>query len=97
MRPRKMKKSSRDSLVGVDRLGVWIANDPVGPTGQDLLVDAWHIARDEAVGAYDAWRRSSGDDYAVYVAAEERADAAWHAIELQHVRPRPLPPERYRD
>jgi hypothetical protein len=41
----------------------------------------WSAARAEANLAYDAWCRSPGRDaYAVYLAAEDRADAAEEAL-----------------
>ncbi len=46
------------------------------------LHDAWRAAQDEATDAYAAWRRSPGsrDAYTVYVAAQDRADAALAAL-----------------
>ena len=39
--------------------------------------DAWGDARDEAVDAYRTWRVApGGESYAVYRAAQDRADAA---------------------
>ena len=47
------------------------------PAGGDDLVSVWRAARAEANAALHAWRRSPGADfYAVYRAAEDRADAA---------------------
>jgi len=49
------------------------------------LLDAWRAARDEAAEAYVAWvaadGRGRGPAYAVYVAAEDRADAALAALQ----------------
>ena len=50
----------------------------------DELFLAWSAARDEAHDAYSAWRMLRGaDSYAVYVAAEDRADAASAAFAVQ--------------
>jgi hypothetical protein len=47
----------------------------------DELYLAWSAARDEARDAYDGWRQHRGADaYVVYVAAEDRADAACAAL-----------------
>jgi hypothetical protein len=47
----------------------------------DELYLAWTAARDDARDAYEAWRlRHGADAYAVYVAAEDRADAALQAL-----------------
>jgi hypothetical protein len=47
----------------------------------NAVYDAWSDAHEEAEGAYGAWRRSgSGDDYAVYRAAQDREDAAQDAL-----------------
>ncbi|HEY7077180.1 MAG TPA: hypothetical protein VH418_17505 [Solirubrobacteraceae bacterium] len=48
---------------------------------QDELFALWSAARAEANLAYDAWCGSPGADaYAVYRAAEDRADAAEAAL-----------------
>ena len=48
---------------------------------RDELAYAWRVAQDEAVAAYDAWRDSPGaDDYAVYRAAQDRADQAQDTV-----------------
>jgi hypothetical protein len=45
------------------------------------LLDAWRAARDEATSAYESWRRlRSKAAFAVYCAAEDRADAAVAAL-----------------
>ena len=42
-----------------------------------VAFDAWHEARDEALEAYRTWRGTAcHDTYAVYRAAQDRADAA---------------------
>ena len=39
--------------------------------------DAWSDARDEALQAYASWRTApTGESYAIYRAAQDRADAA---------------------
>ena len=44
---------------------------------EDVLLTAWRGAHNEAVAAFEAWCRTAGGDaYAVYLAAEDRADAA---------------------
>ena len=48
---------------------------------REELHAAWRVARAEATIAYDAWRaRPTADGYAVYRAAEDRADAAQDAL-----------------
>jgi hypothetical protein len=48
---------------------------------QETLYALWCAARAEANVAYDAWCESPGADaYAVYRAAEDRADAAEQAL-----------------
>jgi hypothetical protein len=43
----------------------------------DELTYAWRSAQDEAVAAYHGWRESPGPiEYAVYRAAQDRADQA---------------------
>ena len=45
--------------------------------------DAWSDARDEALLAYAYWRAApTGESYAVYRAAADRADAAEQALAL---------------
>jgi hypothetical protein len=47
----------------------------------DQLFTVWSAARAEANLAYDAWCATPGTEaYAVYRAAEDRADAAEHAL-----------------
>jgi hypothetical protein len=44
---------------------------------RDELMYAWRVAQDDAVSAYRAWCESSGrTEYAVYRAAQDRADQA---------------------
>jgi hypothetical protein len=48
---------------------------------RDQLFTVWSAARAEANLAYHAWCEAPGADaYAVYRAAEDRADAAEHAL-----------------
>jgi hypothetical protein len=48
---------------------------------QDQRFAIWSAARAEANLAYDAWcRRPGRDAYAIYRAAEDRADAAEEAL-----------------
>ena len=50
--------------------------------GREELFAMWCAARAEANLAYDAWREAPGGEaYAVYRAAEDRADAAEAALE----------------
>jgi hypothetical protein len=47
----------------------------------DEFFAIWSAARAEANLAYEAWcERPGADSYAVYRAAEDRADAAEHAL-----------------
>ncbi len=48
---------------------------------RDQLYAIWAVARAEANLAYDAWADFPGSDtYAIYRAAEDRADAAQDAL-----------------
>jgi hypothetical protein len=48
---------------------------------RDELAFAWRVAQDEAVAAYHAWREAPGQAaYAVYRAAQDRADQAQDAM-----------------
>jgi hypothetical protein len=54
----------------------------VAARGQEELFALWSAARAEANLAYDAWCQCPGADaYAVYRAAEDRADAAEAELE----------------
>ena len=54
----------------------------VSRSGEPLVV--WRAARAEANDALEAWRREPGDAaYAVYRAAEDRADAAEASLRLR--------------
>ena len=45
--------------------------------------DAWSEARDDALGAYRAWRQApAAETYAAYRAAQDRADAAQDTLAL---------------
>jgi len=53
---------------------------------RDELSDAWWAAQAEARAAYDYWRELPGaDGYAVYRAAQDRADEAQNALWQQHL------------
>lgn len=53
---------------------------------RDELSDAWWAAQAEARAAYDYWRELPGaDGYAVYRAAQDRADEAQDALWQQHL------------
>lgn len=48
---------------------------------QDELFAVWSVARAEANLAYDAWQTTPGsENYTIYRAAEDRADAAQDAL-----------------
>jgi hypothetical protein len=52
----------------------------------EQLATAWRTAQDDANAAYDAWRRAaSAEEYAVYRAAQDRADQGQDALWEQHV------------
>jgi hypothetical protein len=54
----------------------------ISRAGEPLAV--WRAARAEANSALEAWRRDPGDaGYAVYRAAEDRADAAEASLRLR--------------
>ena len=49
----------------------------------NAVFDAWSDAHEEAQDAYRLWLTSkSGDDYAVYRAAQDREDAAQDALSV---------------
>jgi hypothetical protein len=57
--------------------------DVDGRSGEELYL-AWHAAREEAAAAYAGWRAHPGRDrYLVYLAAEDRADAAVAALAVE--------------
>jgi hypothetical protein len=50
------------------------------------LSDAWRAAQEEATDAYELWSELPGRDaYAVYRAAQDRADEAQDALWQQHI------------
>jgi hypothetical protein len=50
------------------------------------LSDAWRAAQEEATSAYELWSELPGRDaYAVYRAAQDRADEAQDALWQQHI------------
>jgi hypothetical protein len=52
----------------------------------ELLAAAWRDAQDDAAAAYKLWSRSAGPDaYAIYRAAQDRADEAQDALWQQHI------------
>jgi hypothetical protein len=54
---------------------------------RDELAYAWRVAQDDAVAAYEAWRDSSGaNEYAVYRAAQDRADQAQDTLAARALR-----------
>jgi len=80
-------KDLRELLHAVDDTRELVLR-PLAGADEDWRADelylAWCDARDEAHAAYDAWRRRRGrDSYAVYVAAEDRTDAAFAALALE--------------
>ena len=59
---------------------------------RDELYAVWSAARAEANLAYEAWCCAPGNAaYAVYRAAEDRADAAEDALRAAFCPPEPLP------
>jgi hypothetical protein len=51
------------------------------------VVEVWRDAHAHARVAYEHWRESPGGDaYAVYRAAQDRADAAQHALSVKTAR-----------
>ena len=65
--------------LSASELGNFIA--PMNSRAHDELFVLWSAARAEANIAYDAWCESPGrTSYAVYRAAEDRADAAEVAL-----------------
>jgi hypothetical protein len=71
---------SRTMLTGLHDSEVLVLPGPYGPDG-DALAAAWKAARDEAMGAYGAWRYgATREAFAVYRAAADREDAAAAAL-----------------
>jgi hypothetical protein len=68
-----------------------VAGDIDGPDAdsswlRDELSDAWWAAQAEAKAAYDYWREVPGAaGYAIYRAAQDRADEAQDALWQQHL------------
>jgi hypothetical protein len=57
-----------------------------GITRCENLADAWRDAQGEATAAYELWSEDKGaDGYAVYRAAQDRADEAQDALWQQHI------------
>jgi len=53
----------------------------------NAVYDAWSDAHEEAEAAYGTWRiTQSGEDYAVYRAAQDREDAAQDVLALRSPR-----------
>jgi hypothetical protein len=56
------------------------------PTPDWLLTEltcAWRDAQVEATAAYEHWHRAPGPEaYTVYLASQDRADAAQHTLQL---------------
>jgi hypothetical protein len=80
-----MEPQSHPTLLSLLGLAPQPGIAPVGPSRQictrDERFTIWSAARAEANIAYEAWGRSpSPDTYAVYRAAEDRADAAEDAL-----------------
>ena len=64
-------------IEGADADSFWL---------RDELSDAWWAAQAEAEAAYDYWHELPGaDGYAVYRAAQDRADEAQNALWQQHL------------
>jgi hypothetical protein len=77
-------KDLRELLHAVDDTRELVLR-PLAVAGESWRADelylAWSAARDEACDAYGVWHlHRGGDAYAVYVAAEDRADAAFAAL-----------------
>jgi len=71
---------SRDLLTSLDDSEVLVLPGAPGADG-DALAAAWKAARDDAMGAYEAWREGgSGEAFVVYRAAADREDAAAAAL-----------------
>jgi hypothetical protein len=52
----------------------------------EFLAVAWRDAQDDAAAAYRLWSRAGGPDaYAIYRAAQDRADEAQDALWRQHI------------
>ncbi|HEX6714340.1 MAG TPA: hypothetical protein VF066_13190 [Thermoleophilaceae bacterium] len=73
LRERRARREARQRRVE----GGWISEE---------LSDAWRAAQAEATNAYELWTELPGRDaYAVYRAAQDRADEAQDALWQQHI------------
>ena len=81
-------KQLHDLLEGLADTREVVIREPVpAATRVTELFAIWSAARAEANDAYDRWRdRAGGEGYAVYRAAEDRADAAEAALARGSVR-----------
>jgi hypothetical protein len=71
---------SRDLFTTLEDSEVLVLPGAPGPDG-DALAAAWKAARDEAMGAYEAWRvDGDGEAFVVYRTAADREDAAAAAL-----------------
>jgi hypothetical protein len=67
------------------RLAEFELSEPTQHWLFDELADAWRAGEAEATCAYDQWRRSpDADAYAVYRAAQDRADQAQDALAARY-------------
>jgi hypothetical protein len=72
-----LERRAGGDLEGPDADSFWL---------RDELSDAWWAAQAEARAAYDYWHELPGaDGYAVYRAAQDRADEAQNALWQQHL------------
>lgn len=70
--------------LGIYGDGGRLCRGPVEPWLAAQLRGAWREAQAEAVKAYRGWRGTRGADlYAVYRAAQDRADAAQDALAVR--------------
>jgi hypothetical protein len=80
------RRHLRHLLSGIADHGELTHREPL-PV-RDPLRAAWRSAADDALEAYESWLLSRGaDDFAVYRAYADRADAAQDALAAAHGRP----------
>jgi hypothetical protein len=85
MRRMQIPEELRELLAGVEDTHELVLSSVTPARASDELFVVWGAARAEANLAYDGWCAAHGlEAYAVYLAAEDRADAAEAAYAAHH-------------
>ena len=78
--PRPTHTLTRTLLADLPDSNVVVLRKAPDPGG-DVLTAAWRAARDDALIAYEAWRKSAAEEgFAAYRAAADREEAAAAAL-----------------